>query len=199
MSGFGVMLKAFRLEAELTQEALAERARLGLDTIGALERGVNEHPRKDTVIRLVEALELGEEARALFMKAAKSRPRAPGNGHKKTRNSNSPRAGFDSELIYADYLLAHSRKYGYDSGGGDTAVEVSTEARKGNEGGVPTLRLVGNAVKPLSYLSARGFQSLLRRLGDTVNTRRRALVLSALAVLLFTSLVVAGWLQVGRW
>jgi transcriptional regulator with XRE-family HTH domain len=199
MSGFGVMLKAYRLEAELTQEALAERARLGLDTIGALERGVNEHPRKDTVIRLVEALELGEEARALFMKAAKSRPRVPGNGHKKTRNNNSSRSGLDREPIYADYLLAHSRKYGCVSGGGDTAVEMSTEARKGHEGGVPTLRLVGNAVKPLSYLSARGFQSVLRWLGDTVNTRRRVLGLLALAVLLFATLVAAGWLFSGRW
>jgi len=193
------MLKAFRLEAELTQEALAERARLGLDTIGALERGVNEHPRKDTVIRLVEALELGEETRALFMQAAKSRPRVPGNGHKKTRNNNRSHPGFDSKPIYADYLLAHSRKYGYGNGG-DTAVEVSTEARKGNEGGVPTLRLVGNAVKPLSHLSARGFQSVLRWLGDTVNTRRRVLGLLALVVLLFASLMAAGWLfQVGRW
>ncbi|MGA7733040.1 MAG: helix-turn-helix transcriptional regulator [Chloroflexia bacterium] len=193
MSGFGVMLKAYRLEAELTQEALAERAGVGLDTIGALERGVNEYPRKDTVIRLVEALELGEEARALFMQAAKSRPRLPGNGHKKTRNNNGFRPGFDGAQIYADYLLAHPRKngYGYGNGDGDTAVEVSTEARKGDDEGVPTIRMARYEGELPSYLPVTGFQSILRRLRDTVNIRRRVFGLSALAALLFALLLAA--------
>jgi tetratricopeptide (TPR) repeat protein/transcriptional regulator with XRE-family HTH domain len=55
-SPFGKVLRGQRRAAGLTQEALAERAGLGANTIRALEAGVNQAPRQETLDLLVEAL-----------------------------------------------------------------------------------------------------------------------------------------------
>ena len=73
MSTFGSLLRHFRLEAKLSQEALAERARVSVETIGALERGARRSPYRDTLALLVEALGLGGEDRAR-LEAAAARP-----------------------------------------------------------------------------------------------------------------------------
>ena len=63
---FAVLLRRYRQAAGLTQEALAERARLSVGAISSLERGLKHAPRKDTIALLVEALALStEEARSL--------------------------------------------------------------------------------------------------------------------------------------
>src|SRR5690242_18030771 len=46
---FGELLTRYRRAAELTQEALAERAGLSVHGISALERGVNRSPQRETV------------------------------------------------------------------------------------------------------------------------------------------------------
>ena len=46
---FGSLLRRYREAASLTQEALAERARLSARAISDLERGVKHTPRHDTV------------------------------------------------------------------------------------------------------------------------------------------------------
>ena len=71
---FGDLLKRYRAAAGLTQEELAERARLSVRAIADLERGARRTPRKDTVHLLAAALSLSPDARALFEAAA--RPRA---------------------------------------------------------------------------------------------------------------------------
>src|SRR3712207_9240901 len=55
----------------MSQEELAERARLSARAISDLERGVKRTPRRDTVQLLVEALGLSGEARAAFVTAAR--------------------------------------------------------------------------------------------------------------------------------
>ncbi|HVA93132.1 MAG TPA: helix-turn-helix domain-containing protein [Chloroflexota bacterium] len=55
---FGTLLKRFRLAAGLSQEGLAERARLSARAISAYEREVRRVPYRDTVRLLVEALGL---------------------------------------------------------------------------------------------------------------------------------------------
>ncbi len=63
---FGTLLRRFRIDAGLGQEALAERARLSVNAISALERGVRRAPQRDTVHLLVRGLGLeGAERRAL--------------------------------------------------------------------------------------------------------------------------------------
>jgi predicted ATPase/transcriptional regulator with XRE-family HTH domain len=73
-SDFGSLLRRFRIEARLGQEALAERARLSVNAISALERGVRRAPHRDTVNLLVRGLGLeGAERRALESAAAAAR------------------------------------------------------------------------------------------------------------------------------
>jgi predicted ATPase/transcriptional regulator with XRE-family HTH domain len=57
-AAFGALLKRHRAERELTQEELAERARLSVRAISDLERGVRRVPYRDTVRQLADALEL---------------------------------------------------------------------------------------------------------------------------------------------
>jgi transcriptional regulator with XRE-family HTH domain len=69
---FGDLLRRHRVAAGLTQEALAERARLSAFTISALERGANHVPRKDTLALLAEALRLATAERAILEAAART-------------------------------------------------------------------------------------------------------------------------------
>ena len=55
---FGVVLRAYREAANLSQEELAERAGLSVNATGMLERGVRRRPRTGTVESLPSALRL---------------------------------------------------------------------------------------------------------------------------------------------
>ncbi|MGA8574444.1 MAG: helix-turn-helix domain-containing protein [Candidatus Cybelea sp.] len=58
---FGTLLRRYRLRAGLSQEALSERARTSVETVGALERGVRRAPYRETVALLAQALDLNDE------------------------------------------------------------------------------------------------------------------------------------------
>ncbi|MGO8949487.1 MAG: tetratricopeptide repeat protein [Ktedonobacterales bacterium] len=68
---FGDVLARYRKAAGLTQEELAERARLSRNAISALERGSRQSPRRDTVVLLAAALELADEDRSQLLVAAR--------------------------------------------------------------------------------------------------------------------------------
>src|SRR3954468_24576201 len=74
--GFGALLRHFRLESGLSQEALAERAGLSMAAVSALERGTRSAPYQATVRALAAALELARPERAA-LEAAVTRSRAP--------------------------------------------------------------------------------------------------------------------------
>ncbi|HEY6407797.1 MAG TPA: tetratricopeptide repeat protein [Ktedonobacteraceae bacterium] len=76
-SSFGALLKRYRLEAGLSQEALAARAQLSTRGISDLERGVKQTPRFDTLNLLSGALSLSEQQRALFLAAARPELKTP--------------------------------------------------------------------------------------------------------------------------
>ena len=71
--GFAGLLRQLRAEARLTQEELAEAARLSPRSVSDLERGVNRTARKDTAGLLADALGLAGPVRALFVAAARGR------------------------------------------------------------------------------------------------------------------------------
>jgi tetratricopeptide (TPR) repeat protein/transcriptional regulator with XRE-family HTH domain len=71
--GFAELLRELRVEARLTQEELAETARLSPRTVSDLERGVNRTAHKDTAGLLADALGLAGPARGLFVAAARGR------------------------------------------------------------------------------------------------------------------------------
>ncbi len=75
-ASFGALLRRQRREAELTQEALAERAGLSIRNVQNLEHGVNQ-PLRDTARRLADALDLPAEERAP-QRPARSANRAGG-------------------------------------------------------------------------------------------------------------------------
>jgi predicted ATPase/transcriptional regulator with XRE-family HTH domain len=78
-SAFGTLLRRHRLEAGLSQEVLAERARVSVTAVSALERGVRRSPYRETVALLAQALNLAPPA-AAELHAAASRPQNPRNG-----------------------------------------------------------------------------------------------------------------------
>jgi predicted ATPase/DNA-binding XRE family transcriptional regulator len=76
--GFGVLLRRLRIAAGLSQEALAERARISAKAVGALEVGARRSPYKETVEQLVIALNASEEEGAqLTALAEQARVRGP--------------------------------------------------------------------------------------------------------------------------
>jgi predicted ATPase/transcriptional regulator with XRE-family HTH domain len=141
---FGVLLRQLRLKADLSQEALAERARMSVVTVGALERGVRRAPHRETIALLAAALELGPQDRATLESAADrpSRPRrGPGDeappaeapvARAGTRPSNLPAAvtsfvGRESEVVEIRALLGGSRLVTLTGSGGIGKTRISLE------------------------------------------------------------------------
>ena len=58
---FAELLREYRHAAGLTQEQLAERAKLSPRTLRKLESGASRVPRRDTMLLLADALDLGEQ------------------------------------------------------------------------------------------------------------------------------------------
>src|SRR5215467_4561002 len=72
---FGKLLQYHRRDAGLTQQELAERAKLSVRGISDLERGYRTRPHRWTVDMLATALDLSEEEHAAMLAAAR-RPTA---------------------------------------------------------------------------------------------------------------------------
>ena len=70
MPAFATVLQSMRRAAGLSQEELAERARLSVETISALERGARRAPYRSTVDLLAEGLALPAPGRQLLASAA---------------------------------------------------------------------------------------------------------------------------------
>lgn len=66
---FGALLKQFRLDAGMTQQDLAERAKLSVEAISLLERGARTRPREETVSLIARALELTPDRQTLLRTA----------------------------------------------------------------------------------------------------------------------------------
>ena len=69
---FGVILRAYRHGAHLSQEELATRAELSERTVRSLEAGRVQSPRTDTVRLLADALELSQPDRKRWFEAARA-------------------------------------------------------------------------------------------------------------------------------
>ena len=69
---FGVLLRRRRLIAGLSQEQLAERSRISVQAVSALERGVRYAPRPDTLALLSKTLDLAGDDRDEFERVARA-------------------------------------------------------------------------------------------------------------------------------
>jgi predicted ATPase/DNA-binding XRE family transcriptional regulator len=104
---FGVLLRRLRVAAGLTQEELAERSQVSERAIRHLERDGERTPRLQTVRLLAQALELGGEAQARLLAAA--RPVDPDAAV--LARSSPPRAlgsliGREDDLAIVNLLIA---------------------------------------------------------------------------------------------
>lgn len=72
-TSFGSLLRSLRQAASLSQEELAQRARLSVKAVGALERGERLRPYPNTVRALADALGVPAEARTALMDSAARR------------------------------------------------------------------------------------------------------------------------------
>jgi non-specific serine/threonine protein kinase len=66
-----MLLRQWRRAASLTQEELAERAAMSVETVSALERGISRSPHRATITSLADALALEGEDRARLLSAAR--------------------------------------------------------------------------------------------------------------------------------
>src|SRR5215208_3725240 len=80
VTGIGPQLREYRERANLSQEALAERAGLAAAAISALERGVRRHPYPHTIAALAAALGLSAADCSALTAAARPARAAPSAG-----------------------------------------------------------------------------------------------------------------------
>ena len=87
-----MLLRRERLARGLTQEELAERARLSARAVSDLERGVKRAPRPDTLRRLAAALRAGppRAGRPGRRRLAGGRPAGRRGGALGSRGTTSP-------------------------------------------------------------------------------------------------------------
>jgi LuxR family maltose regulon positive regulatory protein len=70
-ASLGALLRRYRVAAELSQEALAEKAHMSARGISDLERGVRSKPYRGTIGQLADALQLNASERAALEDAAR--------------------------------------------------------------------------------------------------------------------------------
>src|SRR5262245_37461410 len=147
---FAELLRRLRSEAGLTQEELAEAARIGVRTVSDLERGVSVTARKETARLLADALGLTGARRAKFETAARGRTwpgRLPGGlAHGLTAPLTSF-LGRDQDLAEVHALVGGDRLVTLTGLGGTgktrLAVEVARRAVGGFADGVWLASLAG--------------------------------------------------------
>ncbi|MGW1198417.1 helix-turn-helix domain-containing protein [Streptomyces sp. NPDC002536] len=98
---FSTLLRQLRRSAGLTQEALAERAGVGVRTVRGLETGERADPRVTTVGLLADALGLGPAEREELLAAAVRRTE-PGDGGRPDGSADrvEPAAGQPGSAVY---------------------------------------------------------------------------------------------------
>jgi transcriptional regulator with XRE-family HTH domain len=138
-SAFGALLRHYRQAAGLSQEGLAEQARMSSNGIGALERGDRQYPYRATVELLVKALNL-RPAEAAEFEAVAVRPW-------------QPRAGTDPLASGAEMAVASPRTSLVDRktelaeiGGVLADNRLVTVTGSGGVGKTRTVRAVGVAL-----------------------------------------------------
>jgi len=131
------LLKRHRLDSGISQEALAERARISASAIGALERGARRAPYRETVALLAAALRLSDVQHAELEAAAeRARGRTSRPGAEQSARNNLPArltsfVGREEEIAHIKALLTTHRLLTLTGSGGvgktRTAVEVARQ------------------------------------------------------------------------
>lgn len=171
---FGTLLRQYRRAAGLTQEELAERARLSRGAIDTLERGARRTPRKATVELLAEALALTASERALLEATA--------------RQHRPPSPSTPSNALPGRPSVAEAESDGYPAVAFSPAVQASPPPPPSlSEGGPPAgyakLPSFRQLVRAVTHLPLRAHN------GPHIGTARTVLVAALLAALAGGSLL----------
>jgi non-specific serine/threonine protein kinase len=201
---FATLLRRYRQAAGLTQEELAERARLSVRGITDLERGVRRAPHKETVQLLADALALAPTERATFEAAARRQAAAGPEPPHSTESRSSVRAapghsnlpllltsfvGREPEQATVAHLLGEARLVTLTGAGGCGKTRLALEVARSllpeyGEGvwlvelaalGDPAL--VPQAVASVLGVRERPGQSLTASLADYLRPKRLLLLL----------------------
>lgn len=108
----GSLLRRYRRQAGLTQQALAERAAMSVRGIQDLERGVSRTPRQGTVDLLATALGLSATDRARLVAAAGTQTLPTARSSQPARRAHHsliPLVGRSRELALLEQFLAEAR------------------------------------------------------------------------------------------
>jgi predicted ATPase len=160
-SGFAKLLRHHRLAAGLSQEALAERARMSSDGISSLERGHRRTPQRETLALLAGALALnGEQRRELEAAAARAGPRGA-RGAKSLASAPETAAGLPlsltsfvgrgAELEEVVSLVREHRLVTLTGAGGIGKTQMALQAGTALSGGAEDIRFI--ALAPLGSQS----------------------------------------------
>jgi transcriptional regulator with XRE-family HTH domain len=132
---FGTLLKQYRLATGVTQERLAEQARISAAAVGSLERGIRRAPHRETVALLAEALSLSGPEKAGFETAAehaRARARADPTGpaHRNLPTRLTTFVGRDNEIAEIEALLKLHRLVTITGSGGVGKTRVAVEVSR---------------------------------------------------------------------
>jgi predicted ATPase/DNA-binding XRE family transcriptional regulator len=195
MDSFGELLRRYRLAAGVSQETLAERARISAAAVGALERGARRAPYRETVALIVDGLGLSGADRSELEAAAeraRGRPSRPAPADVATHNVPEQLTSFvgrDRETAEIKALLATHRLVTLTGSGGVGKTRIALElARQVLSAGreevwfvdLSPLRdgsFVAGAVASALEISLAAVVDPLRSLAAALKTRKVLLIL----------------------
>jgi predicted ATPase/plasmid maintenance system antidote protein VapI len=131
---FGDLLRRHRLAQGISQEALAERAKISVGAVGALEQGARRAPYRDTVSRLADALGVSPEVRRELEAAAeRGRGRQDRLEAQSISKNNLPTGltsflGRQDEIARIEEMLETSRLVTLTGSGGIGKTRLAIEA-----------------------------------------------------------------------
>ena len=134
---FATLLRRLRTNAGLTQEELAEAARMSARTVSDLERGISLTARKDTARLLADALELTGQQRAAFEAAARGRTSAGWLTGPEAQGLRAPLTSFvgrDQDLADVLELIGRARLITLTGAGGAGKTRLAIEVARSAAG-----------------------------------------------------------------
>ena len=165
---FAELLRQFRLALGLSQEELAERARLSVNAVGLLERGARNVPRRATVDALANALELENAKREEFEASVRRARTMEASDAEPARLTNIPAQassflGREGELAAIESLLGTNRLVTITGPGGIGKTKIALEIAKRTMHGYP------DGIWFIDLASLRDNDGLAREIAMTLN------------------------------